>query len=323
MFEHTVGPRLPELRALALDLALRTQMKRKYASITDEGLRRGAKRLSRTMAGAKVPRFVQVEATCVGGRPAEWVRAAVGATQKVVLYLHGGGFYMSSPIEHRELTWRLSRACSRAVLAIDYRKAPDHQFPAWVDDAVAAYHHLLQRGHAPQDIVVSGDSAGGNIALALVHRIRREGLAMPEALVLFSPWADLLCEAASFRTNRLRDSMFDADAVRALGRYLTRGCDARDPEVSPAYADFRGFPRMLVLAGSTEVFLDDARNVVRRARQAGVAAELYVFRHMPHVFPMFAAYVPRAKAAFDLVREFVADEQVHTDKDVDVAMERR
>jgi monoterpene epsilon-lactone hydrolase len=316
MFEHTVGPRLPELRTLALDFALRTQMKRKYASITDEGLRSGARRLTRALAGARIPRFVQIEPTRVGGRPAEWVRAGMAPTQKVVLYFHGGGFYMSSPVEHRELTWRLSRACSRGVLAIDYRKAPDHQFPAWVDDATAAYHHLLQCGHTAQDIVVSGDSAGGNIALALVHRIRREGLAMPEALVLFSPWADLLCEAESFRTNRLRDSMFDADAVRALGLYLTRGCDARDPEVSPAYADFRGFPRMLVVAGSTEVFLDDARNVVRRARQAGVAAELYVFRHMPHVFPIFAAYVPRAKAAFDLVRQFVLGEQVRADEDV-------
>jgi epsilon-lactone hydrolase len=323
MFEHTVGPRLPELRALALDFALRTHMKRKYAGITDEGLRTGAMRLRVAMARAKVPRFVQVEPTLAGGRPGEWVRAGVGQTQKVVLYLHGGGFYMSSPVEHRALTWRLSRACSRAVLAIDYRKAPDHRFPAWVDDAIAAYRHLLQGGHRAQDIVVSGDSAGGNIALALVHRIRREGLPMPEALVLFSPWADLLCEADSFRTNRLRDSMFDADSVRALGRYLTRGCDARDPEVSPAYADFRGFPRMLVLAGSTEVFLDDARNVVRRAHQAGVAAELYVFRHMPHVFPIFAAYVPRAKAAFDLVRKFVANEQVHVDKDVHVGIERR
>src|SRR5258708_5994471 len=138
MFEHTVGPRLPELRALALDLALRTHMKRKYAEVTDDGLRKGAAALSRAVARAKHPRFVQVEPTRIGGCPAEWVRAGVGPTQKVVLYFHGGGFYMSSPVEHRPLTWRLSRACSRAVLAVGYRKAPDHQFPALVYDPLPA-----------------------------------------------------------------------------------------------------------------------------------------------------------------------------------------
>lgn len=302
--EHLHGPLLPELRALLLDASLRMRMKRASLAVSDDGLRRQAVRFRRSMRGAVTPPFVTIERERFAGRPAEWVRTDAGA-EKVVLYFHGGGFFMSSPEEHRPLTWRVARATGRRVLAIDYRKAPDHAFPAWLDDAFAAYEELLARGHAPGDIVLSGDSAGGNIALALAHRIRTRGAPTPEALVLFSPWADILCEGGTYDTNRRRDAMFDGHAVRALGRHLTRHVDGRDPEISPIHSDFRGFPRMLLFAGATEVFLDDARAVARRAALAGVETELHVHRHLPHVFPMFAGVVPRAKLAFDVVRRFV------------------
>jgi acetyl esterase/lipase len=304
--EQVVGPWLPEPRALVLDATLRMRMKRASLVVTDDGLRHQALRFRRSMRGAVTPPFVTIEREHIVGRPAEWVQAEpkTGA-EKVVLYFHGGGFFMSSPEEHRPMTWRLARATRRRVLAIDYRKAPDHAFPAWLDDAFAAYEELLSRGTAPADIVLSGDSAGGNIALALAHRIRTRGLPRPDALVLFSPWADILCEGRTFDTNRRRDAMFDGRAVRALGRHLTRHVDGRDPEISPLHSDFQGFPRMLLFAGSTEVFLDDARAVARKAALAGVETELYVHRHLPHVFPMFAGVIPRAKTAFEVVRRFV------------------
>ncbi len=312
MTESIVGPRLPDLRTLVLDMALRFRMKRRNpaGAVTAEGLRRGARGFRKSMARLTHPPFVLVDQTTVGGRPAEWVRVADAGPDKpgggrVVLYFHGGGFFMSSPVEHRILTWRLARACKSPVLAVDYRKAPDHAFPAWLEDAMAAYEDLLALGHAPADVVVSGDSAGGNIALALAHRARRLGRPMPGKLVLFSPWADLACQGRSFDSNARRDAMFDAQGVRAMGEYLTRDCDPRDPEVSPINADFKGFPEMLLFAGSTEVFLDDARTVASRARAAGVKADLYVYRHMPHVFPMFAGVLPVAKGAFEHVERFV------------------
>jgi acetyl esterase/lipase len=318
MTESLVGPRVPSLRTLALDFALRFRMKRGTGAgagvITDEGLRRGARRFRRSMARLRHPTFVVVDQTTVGGRPAEWVHIsdvaggagpAVRGQGRVVLYFHGGGFFMSSPVEHRVFTWRIARACKAGLLAVDYRKAPDHVHPAWVDDALAAYDELLALGYAPSDVVVSGDSAGGNIALALSHRVRRLGKPMPGKLLLFSPWADLACEGQSFRSNSRRDAMFHGPRVRALGRYLTRGCDPRDPEVSPVNGDFAGFPEMLIFAGSTEVFLDDARTVARRARAAGVKAELFVYRHMPHVFPMFAGVIPLAKSAFEHIERFI------------------
>jgi len=316
--ESLIGPRVPDFRTLALEVALRLRMKRNNSSgvVTDEGLRRGAHRFRKSMARLRHPPFVVVDQTTFGGRPAEWVRVqrdaqppGVRASQlppgRVVLYFHGGGFFMSSPVEHRVVTWRVARACKSSVLAIDYRKAPEHAFPAWVEDALAAYDALLARGHAPEDVVVSGDSAGGNIALALAHRLRRLRRPMPGKMLLFSPWADLACEGKSFESNTLRDAMFDGASVRALGRYLTRACDPRDPEVSPVNAHFEGFPEMLIFAGSTEVFLDDARTVARRARAAGVRAELCVYRHMPHAFPLFAGILPLAKTAFERVERFV------------------
>jgi acetyl esterase/lipase len=305
--ERRVGPWLPELRDLLVDASLRMNMKRATTEVTDWGLRRDARRFRERMMRGSSPPFVKIEPSTAAGRPAEWVTASERAQEakKVVLYLHGGGFFMSSPAEHRPLTWRMARACERRVLAIDYRKAPDHAFPSWLDDAFTAYGELLAQGHSPSDIVVGGDSAGGNIALALVHRLRREKVALPEALVLFSPWADLACGGETFRTKRLRDAMFDAASVRALGRYLTRACDVRDPEVSPIHADFTGYPRMLLFAGSTEVFLDDVRTVFKRARGAGVDAELFVYRHLPHVFPFFSKVIPRAKGAFTEVSRFV------------------
>jgi acetyl esterase/lipase len=314
MTERLVGPRLPGLRTLALDAVLRFRMKgpKPSAPVTDEGLRRGARRFRKSMARLRHPPFVVVDQTTAGGRPAEWVRTSESDPRRgggrVVLYFHGGGFFMSSPVEHRVVTWRVARASKSSLLAVDYRKAPDHAFPAWVDDALAAYDDLLALGHAPSDVVVSGDSAGGNIALALTHRLRRLGRPMPGKLLLFSPWADLACEGRSFERNSRRDAMFHGEGVRALGRYLTRACDPRDPEVSPVHGDYRGFPEMLVFAGSTEVFLDDARAVTGRARAAGVKAELQVYRHMPHAFPVFAGILPLAKRAFDQVERFVQGE---------------
>jgi acetyl esterase/lipase len=305
--EQTLGPRLPELRTLLLDLVLRVQIKRKAGrDVTEDGLRKVAASFRDSAKEARMPSSITVAHVEVAGRPAEWVKTAEGGA-RVILYFHGGGFFFSSPREHRPLIWRLARATGRRVLAIDYRKAPDHAFPAWLDDAAAAYEHLLAEGVAPKDIVLSGDSAGGNIALALVHRLRHLGRPLPDALVLFSPWADLTCGGRTYRTKHRRDAMFRGDGARSLGLFLTRACDPYDPEVSPLNGDYRGFPRMLVFAGSTEVFLDDARAVVRKATSASVDARLIVFRHMPHVFPMFAAIAPRAKQAFPIIRDFLAE----------------
>jgi acetyl esterase/lipase len=307
--ELLLGSRVPDFRQVAVDLFLRYRMKRGGGRpITPEGMKRADARFARANERIPVPPSVTIEAVKAGALPAEWVSmqdAAPGA--KVVLYFHGGGFLMGSPRTHRVVTWRMARTTGRRVLAVAYRKAPDHAYPCWVEDGAEAFRWLLERGHAPGDVVIAGDSAGGNIALAVTHRQRRLGLPLPGGLVLFSPWADLGCEGASYRSNALREAMFHASAVRATGAYLTRGCDPRDPEVSPVHADFAGFPPMLLFASHNEIFVDDARTVARRAVAAGVRAELHVYRNMPHVFPLFAAILPRVKPAYATIERFVRE----------------
>jgi acetyl esterase/lipase len=234
------------------------------------------------------------------------VSAGAGADAPVVLFFHGGGFVMGSPATHRSGTWRIARATGRRVLAIRYRHAPDHAFPAWIDDGIAAYQGLLDQGVAPSHIVISGDSAGGNMALAVTHRLRSLGKPLPGGLVLFSPWADLACTSASYQRNKHTEAMFRAIDVKATGAFLTSACDPRHPEVSPVHADLKGFPPMLLFAGSGELFVDDARTVLRNALGAGVKAELHVYRHMPHVFPLLAGVLPRAKPAYATITRFVS-----------------
>jgi acetyl esterase/lipase len=237
----------------------------------------------------------------------EWVSTGEAPGQGVVLFFHGGGFVMGSPATHRSGTWRIARATGRRVLAIRYRHAPDHAFPAWVEDGVAAFRWLLDQGIPPEKILVAGDSAGGNMALAVTHRLRAENVALPAALILFSPWGDLACGSPSYRRNAHTEAMFRAVDVRATGAFLTAACDPRHPEVSPVHADLKGFPPTLIFAGSGELFVDDARMIRRNAIAAGVKAELHVYRYMPHVFPFLAGVLPRAKPAYGTITRFVSE----------------
>jgi acetyl esterase/lipase len=311
MTELLVGSRVPDLSQVVVDLVLRYRMKRgRVGPVTAEGLRRLAARFEAANARFPTPEFVQVEPVKVGSIPGEWISIKNRPSNgQVVLYFHGGGFVMGSPRTHRAVTWRLARETGRRVLAIEYRKAPDHAFPAWVDDGAAAFQWLLDQGHAPKDILIAGDSAGGNMALSTAHRLRREGRPLPGGLILFSAWADLGCVARSYRRNAFSEAMFQSKNVISTGAFLTRGCDPRDPEASPVYADFDGFPPMLLFASNRELFVDDSRTIVRRAVASRVRAELHVYRHMPHVFPVLAGILPRAKAAFTTIKRFIDETQ--------------
>ncbi len=312
MTELLVGSRVPDVRTILVDLVLRYRMKRGGGGpLTVERMKRAAAQFARANERAPVPPFVSIEPVKLGHAPpieAEWVSIRDQPnTAGAVLYFHGGGFVMGSPKTHRPGTWRLARATARPVLAIAYRKEPEHAFPAWVDDGAAAFRWLLDQGHAPKDILLAGDSAGGNLALSVTHRLRREGLPLPGGLVLFSPWADLACRGRSYRSNSLREAMFHSKNVRSTGAYLSRGCDPCDPELSPVHADLAGFPPILLFAGTRELFVDDARAIAQRAAACGVRAELHVYRHMPHVFPLLAGFLPRAKPAYATIARFVAE----------------
>lgn len=278
--------------------------------VKDEYLARGARRAAKLLKrNEKVPRHIRIEpvtlTTTAGQFDAEWLSAPAASADKVILYCHGGGYFMCSAATHRPLTWRLAQQTGRCVLSINYRQAPEHRFPAWLEDAVGAYRYLLDSGYAPEKIVLGGDSAGGNLVLVTLQQLRNEGLPMPGAAFCISPWADFASEGASIESNNARDVMFSNKGLRALGLYHATGHDVRSPLLSPVNADFHGFPPLLLQASSTEILRDDSRRVAAAARAAGVEVRLEEWHRLPHVFHLFAQQVPEARRAIRHLAAFV------------------
>jgi monoterpene epsilon-lactone hydrolase len=234
-----------------------------------------------------------------GGVPAEWVEAPDASRERAILYLHGGAYVICSPRTHRRLTAALSREARARVLAIDYRLAPEHPFPAAVDDAVAAYKWLLERT-ASEHIAVAGDSAGGGLTLALLLRLRDERIPMPACAVLLSPWADLDTAYAAEG-----DIMLNAVRLKESADMYLAGADARSPLASPVFADLRGLPPMLIHAAAEEMLADDAVRVADRARHDGVQVTLDLVPEMFHVWHIFAGYVPESDEAVANVGQFL------------------
>jgi epsilon-lactone hydrolase len=222
-----------------------------------------------------------------------------------VLYLHGGGYYFCSPQTHRSLVFALARRSSARIFSLDYRLAPEHPFPAALDDALAAYRRLVADGVSPRTIVIAGDSAGGGLALATLLALRDAGDPLPAGGLLFSPWTDLAATGASITSNDGRDPMFFGAAVGRAARLYLGDADARDPLASPVYGRFDGLPPLFIQVGDTEVLLDDSTRVADRARAAGITVDLEIWPKMPHAFQMFAPFMPEANRALDRAANFV------------------
>lgn len=236
----------------------------------------------------------------------EWVQGD-NPGPAVILYLHGGAYIAGSPRTHRPLTAELARRCGARVLALDYRQAPQHEFPAWMDDAVNAYSHLLDDGIRPGHIVIAGDSAGGNLVLVTLLRLRELGLPLPAGAVCLSPWTELTCSYKSHRTNARHEAMLNPRGLKALGLRHIGSNDPKHPFLSPAHADLAGLPPLMVHVGSTEILLDDARAIKRNAKRAGVRMVYREWKEMPHVFPLFHLVLPEGRKALAQIADFVTD----------------
>ena len=239
--------------------------------------------------------------------PGEWIEreGAHSATPRALLHLHGGGYMFCTARTYRPLATHLARAIDATVFTPDYRLAPEHKFPAQIEDGVAAYRALLAQGFPASRIVVSGDSAGGGLAVATVLRLRELGEPLPACMVLFSPWLDLEATAPSLKTNDGRDpSLVGGNVGKGLHLYL--GSVARnDPRASPFHADLAGLPPLLIQVGDIEVLLDDATRFADKARAAGVAVDCRIWRGVPHVWQNFAPVMPEARAAIAEAARFV------------------
>lgn len=228
----------------------------------------------------------------VGEAKAWWVQPASVAGAAVVLYFHGGGFVAEARAVHDPLLAAICRAAGARGLMVDYRLAPEHPFPAATEDGFAAWNHLLSSGVDPERVVFAGDSAGGNLAVVTAMRARDEGLPLPAALVLLSPLLDLTCSGESMQRNDGIDPFFRAATVRAVARHYGDGLDLRDPRISPLFGRTAGLPPAMLLAGSTEVLIDDTLRFAAKLADARVS----VWHGMPHVFPAMRGLVEGERA---------------------------
>jgi epsilon-lactone hydrolase len=236
---------------------------------------------------------------------AEWVRCGAVDSSAAVLLLHGGGYVSGNLVTHRELAARLSSYVNAPVFVVDYRRAPEHAFPAAIDDCVAAYQFLLNSGIDPVRIAVIGDSAGGGLSAALLLRQRAAGGPQPRAAVLLSPWLDLLIESPSGVNKAEADPMIVRDNLLVCAEQYMAGADPRQPLASPLLAELSGLPPLYVNVGDQEVLLDDSLLFAQKAREAGNDVTLTVGRGLWHVYPAWAGRVPEADAELRSVAQFI------------------
>jgi acetyl esterase/lipase len=291
-------------QAHVLDALLRVTMKRRLRNTTS------LEKARAVLNGGvlPIPDDVVYRPDSVSGISGEWVTAlATRHGAPVLLYLHGGGYFACSPRTHRPITSWFARA-GFVVFAPEYRLAPEHPFPAAVEDAEAAYLGLLDAGHRADNIVIAGDSAGGGLCLALLLRLRDRQHRLPRAAALFSPWTDLAGSGESMRTNAARDAMFWAPGLSQAAAFYLGTASARTPLASPLYGDLSGLPPLLIHVGDREVLRDDSTRLAERAREAGVAVTLRIWKVVPHVWQLAHHFVPEGRQSLREVEIFLHHE---------------
>jgi len=237
--------------------------------------------------------------------PSEWLTPPGARTDTAILYLHGGGYVIGSPRSHRHLAAAIGAAAKARVLLPDYRLAPEHPFPAAVEDAVSAYRWLLAQRIVPARIVIAGDSAGGGLAVAALLALRDAGVPLPAAGVCISPWVDLTGSGTSYATRADVDPIVKRDGIDRMALAYLAGKDAKAPLASPLFADLHGLPPLLVHVGNDEVLLDDAVQLAAHAKAAGVDATLETWDKMIHVWHWFFPMLDEGQSAIDRIGQFV------------------
>jgi len=252
-----------------------------------------------------VEKWVVRDAIDCDGVPAEWVSVPESRPERVLFLLHGGSFAFRFPNTHAGFAARLCRRLGARALIPDYRLAPEHPFPAGLDDCQAAYRWLLASGYDPRDVVFVGDSAGGNLALGTVQRALRAGEPLPACAVLLSPAVDCTLTSPSMVDNEELDPMMHLSSLLVLRRHYVPSPQMHThPEVSPVFADFKGYPPLFLQAGSTEMLRDEAIRTAEKANAAGVDVELELWPETPHVFQI-VSFLPESLLALDHIVRFV------------------
>ena len=289
------------LRAKIIGAVIRRSMKKRLANFKDAEEVRG---LTNTPSSTP-PGDIGVQAVDVAGVAAEWVELRGAQNQKVMLYLHGGGYIFGGLDSHREIAWRLAKQTGYRVLLLDYRLAPEHHFPAPVNDAYAAYCWLLGEGYSADNLIVAGDSAGGGLAIALTLKLKDEGMQVANALVVMSPWVDLSLSGKTIDANNATDVMLSRGALQRFADIYLGDQDAAHPYASPLFGDLSGLPRTYVVVGDGEVLRSDSDRLVEGIQAAGGEVNLKVWPGMMHVFPVAARLIPEGRQAIQDIDHFL------------------
>lgn len=224
---------------------------------------------------------------------------------KVLYYLHGGGYQICSPYTHQSLVYQMVKDVAAHAVIVDYRMAPEFPYPTPVHDAVSGYRWLLEAGHGPEDIIIGGDSAGGGLTLATMLSLKNEGLPLPKAAVVLSPWTDLEGTGDSLTNSAHKDVMISAAGLRLWARDYLQGAHPRNPLASPLYGDLTGLPPLMIEVGQNEVIRDDSVRLYEKARAQGVEVSLKVWPDMLHVFQAFHRFIPEAKESLADIGQFL------------------
>ena len=251
------------------------------------------------------PALVEMHTADLGGVKAERLSVPGADESKAILYIHGGGFVAGIPANHRPLTWRLAAQVKAPVYVVDYRLAPEHVFPAGLDDCVTAYRALLAKGIAPARIAIGGDSAGGNLTLTTALKLKQDGVPLPGCLVALSPVTDLAEPGLSHVQNVKSDAMFDARTFDTVVAAYCPGHDPKDPLVSPLRGDVAGLPPTLFQCSGAEMLRDDSVRMESRMRAAGVDTAIEIWPKVFHVWQVTADMLPEGRAAIAKIAAFI------------------
>jgi len=263
----------------------------------------GRERLERQARHFRVPPFALFQPENLNGVPATWVTCR-STRPEVILYFHGGGYFMGSAATHRAMLARLCVMSGLKACLPDYRCAPEHPYPAALDDAEKVWAALLSKGLTAQDIVLGGDSAGGGLMLALLARLLAKGQ-RPAAAFAFSPWTDLTLSGQSFTENARSDVLLPAGRVKEARDYYAADSNLRDPGLSPLFADLTNAPPILLCFAETEILRDDSTRLATALKKQGVRVTAEMSGHLPHVWPIFQGYLPEADNTLARTANFI------------------
>jgi epsilon-lactone hydrolase len=251
------------------------------------------------------PDQISSELIDAAGVSAEWVVPNGFKGDRVVFYVHGGGFMTGSPETHRDLVYRICQASGARALSVGYRLAPEHLFPAWLQDTVTCYRWLLAHGVDASQVAMVGDSVGGGLIISALLALRDQGVDLPAAGASISPWADFTASGESRNTNSELGGISSADAVNGPMSIILGEADPRDPLASPIFGDFTRLPPLLIMVGSREPLVSDAEMLADRAKQAAVDVTYEVWDEMDHIWPLFATFLPEGQQAVERIGEFI------------------